>query len=114
MHAQNSDKLGSSISSVIILKVKELRKNTLRAFVDIASRQTGFEIYECVFHIKGDKAWVSPPSKAMIGRDGNTLRDSDGKVRYSSVVSFSSKAARDRWSDAVVAALQSAHPELFH
>jgi hypothetical protein len=36
----------------------------------------------------------------------------DNKGLWDPVVSFASKATRDRWSDAVIAALHAAHPEV--
>jgi hypothetical protein len=48
----------------------------------------------------------------MVGRDGVALRDDAGKVKYTPAVVFTKDAGR-RFSEAVLAALRTAHPELF-
>jgi hypothetical protein len=57
--------------------------------------------------------WASPASKPMVGKDGLVLRDEAGKVRYSPIVSFESRQARDRLSRAVIDTLRQTHAEVF-
>ena len=48
----------------------------------------------------------------MIGADGTVLKDAaTGKVRYVPVVTFTTKAIRNKWSDAVIAALRQQYPD---
>jgi hypothetical protein len=49
----------------------------------------------------------------LVDRDGNALRDQNGKMRYVPIIEFRSKEVRDRWSAAVVQAVELAHPEAF-
>ncbi len=64
--------------------------------------------------LMGDRGpWASAPSKPMIGKDGTATKDAAGKIKYVPVVEFTSKEVRQRFSDAVVAGLQAAHPEVF-
>lgn len=68
-------------------------------------------IYHYVsIHKQGDTAWASPSAKPQIGRDGSHIRR-DGKPQYAPVVSFVSKQVRDKFSDAILDALRSSHPE---
>ena len=64
--------------------------------------------------LSGDKGtWASPPSKPMIDRDGHVLRDDKGKIRYQTIIEFSSKEILNKWSNAVIDALRAGHPEAF-
>jgi hypothetical protein len=47
----------------------------------------------------------------MIDRDGAALKDQNGKDRYSPIIELTSREIRARFSNAVVEALQQAHPE---
>jgi hypothetical protein len=70
-------------------------------------------VNECTILDGPNGAWASPPARPMVNRDGTVLKDDAGKIRYQSLVEFSSKAVRTAWSDAVVEALRAAHPEAF-
>jgi hypothetical protein len=48
------------------------------------------------------------PSAPIIGPDGAQLLDVDGKRRYAQVISFETKAARERWNRAILGALAAA------
>ncbi len=49
----------------------------------------------------------------MISRDGVVLKDAKGKIRYVPIIEFSSKDVRNKFSDAVIAAMRATHPEVF-
>jgi len=55
--------------------------------------------------------WAAPPSKPMIDRDGYVVTDNTGKRRYATIIEFTSKELRDRWSAAVIEALRAAYPK---
>ena len=55
------------------------------------------------------KAWASAPGKPQIGKDGMVLKDDRGKTRYSSVLEWEDKAARERFSAVVIAAVEAKH-----
>jgi hypothetical protein len=46
----------------------------------------------------------------MLNRDGMHVKGSDGKQVWTPVILFASRELRDRWSDAVLAALRFSHP----
>jgi len=56
--------------------------------------------------------WASPPSKPMINREG-LMKDQNGKLRYQQIIEFTSKQIRNKFSDAVIAALRASNPEAF-
>ena len=91
---------------------KPLRKGSLLGFARVET-PSGMVLHDVTI-LSGERGrWASPPSKQMIGRDGTVLKDDVGKVRYSPVVEFASREARERFSAAVVAAMEAAHPEAF-
>jgi len=96
---------------VVVEDFRPLQKNTLRGFVR-ARLQSGMIIGDVAIHVGGDnKTWAAPPSKPLIDREGQVLRDADGKVRYVPLITFASRELRDRFSEAVLDALRAAHPD---
>ena len=59
------------------------------------------------------KAWALLPLKAMIDRDGNLLRDVNGKIRYSPIVESGGAELRQEFSKRVVALVRAKHPDAF-
>jgi DNA-binding cell septation regulator SpoVG len=95
---------------IVVSDWKPLRKGSLRGFVTV-SMPSGMTVHEVSIMQSNGRAWASPPSKPMIDRDGRVMLDDAGKRRYSPIIAFQSKEIRDRWSEAVIAALLAAHPE---
>jgi hypothetical protein len=98
-------------SIVIIEEFRPLLKNTLIGFARV-KMPSGLVFHDVSIHRHGDSTWASPSAKPQIGRDGSHIRR-DGKTQYSPVVSFASKEVRDKFSDAILDALRSSHPEAF-
>lgn len=96
--------------AVIVESFAEVRKNTLRGFAKVVM-PSGMTITDVSIHVQGDAAWATPPSKAMLNRDGDTMRDDTGKVRYTPIISFRSKELRNRFSSAVIEAMRQSNPE---
>jgi hypothetical protein len=95
---------------VRILDWRELRSNHLLGFAKI-ELPSGLVINDvCI--LAGERGpWASPPAKPQVDRDGNVVRESNGKLRYSPVIEFRDKETRNRWSDAVIEAVRTAHPD---
>ena len=100
-------------STPVILDWRPLRKNRLLGFAKV--RFPSGMIIADVPVLTGERGfWASPPSKPQIGSDGVVIKDSStGKVRYTPLIDFASREHRNRWSQAVVDALQTSHPEAF-
>lgn len=97
------------MAEFLISDWKPVRRGALRGFVT-ATLPSGMIVHEIsVFETNG-RAWASPPSKLMIDREGHAMLDDAGKRRYSPLIEFTEKATRDRFSDAIIAALRAAHP----
>src|SRR4051794_13265379 len=99
------------MSAFQILDWGTLAKNSLRGFAKV-EMLSGMIISEVAVMVSERGPWASPPSKPMIGRDGVQMKDDTGKARYSPVVELKSKGLRNRWSDAVIAALTAAQPDV--
>ena len=95
-----------------ILDFRALRKNSLLGFAKV-ELPSGMIVAD-VTVLSGERGpWASPPSKPMVGRDGVAMKDANGKLRYSPIIEFTSKEIRDKFSEAVIAAIRESHPEAF-
>jgi hypothetical protein len=95
--------------AIVVETFNEVRRNTLRGFAKIVL-PSGMILIDVAIHVQADAAWAMPPSKAMLDRNGDTMRDGP-KVRYAPVIAFRSKELRDRFSAQVIEALRQSHPE---
>ncbi len=102
----------STSKTIIITDWKPVARNSLRGFFT-ATMPSGIVFHEISAHVSNGKRWASPASKPMVGKDGTALKDENGKIKYAPLVSFSDKSVRDKWSDAVCAALESFAPGAF-
>ena len=86
--------------------------NRKGALVGIASIKlpNGLAIHKVMLFAQGERRWASLPAEPMIGRDGVAMTDAAGKRRYVSLLSWPDKAVADRFSAAVIAAIEAAHP----
>lgn len=102
----------SSRMPVTILEWKPVVRNSLRGF---AKLQIGaLMIGDCPVHDTQGRKWCGLPSKPMLDGDGNVKRGDDGKIRYVPLVQWATKAASERFSDSVVAALEEKYPDAFN
>jgi hypothetical protein len=95
-----------------LLTFKLVRKNSLRGFAEVRLPNQ-LIISDIVVGEANGRQWALLPSKPMVDRDGNLLRDPDGKIRYSPVVEWGSPALRDEFSKRVVALVRARHPDAF-
>jgi hypothetical protein len=89
----------------------KVERNTLRGFAKVRT-PSGIVFHDVAIHRQGDAAWASPASKPLLDRTGHHMKDSNGKAQWVPIVSFTSKELRDRFSAAVIAAVQVSHPEV--
>jgi hypothetical protein len=98
------------MTDFVIETFEPVVRNTLRGFARVRM-PSGMVLHDVSVHRKNDATWASPSSKPKIGRDGTVIKDADGKISYAPIVSFTTRDQRDRWSSAVIEALQASHPE---
>jgi hypothetical protein len=97
--------------AIVVTEFKPLVKGTLRGFAEV-HLPSGMKLHDVQILETNGRWWAGAPSKPQLNRDGVALRDTAGKIKYQPVVSFASKAIRDRFSDSVIAALWLAYPEV--
>jgi hypothetical protein len=97
-------------AAVEILEFVPRRANSLQGFAQVRL-PSGMVLHDVGIYINGARAWASPPSKPMIGRDGVAMRDDKGKIRYVALITFATKDRRDRFSEAIIEAMRIAHPD---
>jgi|SRR5579875_130988 hypothetical protein len=94
---------------------RPLRRNSLVGFADISLCLTSsawLEIDGCSVLAGKDGYWAALPSKPLIDKDGNAVRDpKNGRVQYVPLLNWSDKTVARRWSDALVRLLQTQYPD---
>jgi hypothetical protein len=95
---------------VTVIGWKPLVRNTLRGFATI-KLGAALKISDVTVHRhESGKAWASFPSKPIINADGTIKKGDNGKAIYQPILEWDSKASADRFSEAVLAAIEEAHP----
>jgi hypothetical protein len=92
---------------VTLLSWRPMNRGFLRGFATVLLGKSLKITDISVFQSNG-KAWASFPGKPLIG-DGKALLDDRGKQRYLTIMEWTDKAAGDRFSAAVTAAIIAAH-----
>jgi hypothetical protein len=89
---------------------KPMARNSLRGFADV-KLPNGLTIHDVTVHTVNGKSWASLPSKPILGADGVAKRDdATGKVKYVPVIEWPDRQTSDRFSAAVVDAVEAQHP----
>lgn len=95
---------------VALIAWKAMERNSLRGFATIRLGKS-LTIKDVTVHENNGKRWASFPSKPMLDSNGNTKRDDVGKVQYVPILEWADRDAKDRFSEAVVAAIEAEHPD---
>jgi hypothetical protein len=97
------------------MQVREFRamdRGALQGFATVVL-PSGMIVHDISIFYKDARWWASPPGKPQIGRDGCVAKDGAGRTQYSQIISFTSRAIADAFSDIVIAALRKARLEIF-
>jgi hypothetical protein len=89
-----------------------LHRNTLRGFCEIHIDEIKLSIRDVAVHQKGESRWAQLPAKPQV-RDGTLIQDAAGKIQYTALLDFDSRAVRDAFSAAVIRALLDFAPTAF-
>jgi hypothetical protein len=90
---------------IICLDWRPCNRNTLRGFARIKIPAWGLILDGLAVHEKEGRQWAQLPARPQLDKDGNVLREDDGKVRYAKIMEFDNKARAYSFSDEVVAAV---------
>ena len=94
---------------VSLLAWKPMDRNSLRGFARIRLGKSMI-ISDVAVHCSHGRRWAQPPAKAQLDKDGIAKRDEKGKVAYVPVIEWTDRDASDRFSEAVIAAVEREHP----
>ena len=94
--------------SVSLLEWKPLRSNSLLGFASV--RLGALKLRELTVHASNGRRWVGLPARPQIDKAGVAKRDGKGKIQYSPVLEWDNKDTADRFSSAVIAAIEREHP----
>lgn len=100
--------------SIRILECKPLPGPATFAAVDVA-HPSGMIIKGVLILARkyGEGVYALPPGKAQLaGLSAIEDPRKPGKPKYTNFIDFTDKQTRERWSDAVVAAVRDQHPEV--
>lgn len=93
---------------VALLEWKEMKRNSLRGFAKVRVGKT-LVLSDVTVHASGGRRWAQPASKPQVGKDGVALKDSNGKIKYTSVCEFIDEG-RDQFSLGVIEAVEREYP----
>jgi hypothetical protein len=92
----------------ICLAWKPMRRNTLLGFAKV---QLGaLIINDVTINTSNGRTWANMPSKPMVDREGAAVKTAEGKTRYIPLLEWASRESSDRFSEAVVAAVEEHTP----
>jgi hypothetical protein len=94
---------------VALLGWKSLQRNSLRGFARIRLG-TSMIISDVAVHCAHGRRWAQAPAKPQLDKDGNAKRDDKGKVAYVPIIEWADREASDKFSEAVIAAVEREHP----
>jgi hypothetical protein len=95
----------SSQNEIIILDWRPCERGTLLGFAKIKVPAWHLTIDGVALYRKDGKQWAQPPSKPMLDSNRKLMLDEAGKPKYSRVLEFTDREIADRFSEAVVAAV---------
>lgn len=72
----------------------------------------GLVIADIGIFSKDAARWSQMPSEPMRDRDGQLLKDDHGKVRYRSPLKWANRSLQERFSHALITAIESKHGRL--
>jgi hypothetical protein len=90
---------------------KPLVRGSLRGFATVEISSIGLKIIDVPVLTSANGVWATLPSKPELDSEGRRKIDINGKPTWASVVEWKSRELRERFSDAVIAAVRQAHPD---
>jgi hypothetical protein len=97
-----------SRARMVLTDWRPFNKNTLRGFAAV-ELPNGLTITDISVHLSHGKSWASLPSRPQLNADGTARRGDDGKIVYSSILKWRDRDLADRFSAAVVQAVEAEH-----
>jgi hypothetical protein len=90
---------------IICLEWRPCERNTLRGFAKIKVVSWSLIVDGVAIHEKNDRKWAQLPGRPQLDKDGNALKDENGKVKYAKILEIDDKRVSWEFSEAVVQAV---------
>ncbi len=95
---------------IAILEWRPVERNTLRGFCTARIEAWHLVVADIAVDLhESGRRWAQLPAKPQITTDRQPIVK-DGKLQYSKIIWFADRVVADRFSDAVVKALDAAYP----
>ena len=94
-----------------LIQWRPMPRNSLRGFAT-AELPNGLTIADISVHVSHGKAWASLPAKPQMNADRTARRADDGKIIYRPILKWRDRDLADRFSAAVVQAVEAEHGAL--
>jgi len=95
-----------------IINFKAINKSNLVGFAEIVM-PSGIGFVDVTIMRKESHYWAMPPTKPVLVNGAHKTDPDTNKPVYAQIITFSSKELKQKWSDAVIAALKKSYPEVF-
>jgi hypothetical protein len=89
---------------------RALRRNTLIGFARVRIPELRLVIHDVAVHMRGGAKWIALPGKPMM-KNGELIKDHDGRPQYVTVLEFDSRAVADAFRDRCIAAVLAYAPD---
>lgn len=96
------------MSQLTIISWRPHAKGALRGFCDVQLPNT-LTIRDITVHAKDGRAWINLPGKPELDPTGAQKRDQYGKALYKRVIEWPDKETANRFSQAVIQAIEQEH-----
>ena len=73
-------------------------------------RLGALKMSDLTVHASHGKRWVGLPARPVLGQDGKPQTDDKGKVRYAAILEWDNRDTGDRFSEAVIQAIEREFP----
>jgi hypothetical protein len=93
-----------------LISWKPIAKGALRGFATV-ELPYGLRLIDCPVLAGTKGLWVALPTKPQLDRDGRQRMGADGKPAYSPVIEWRNRDLANRFSAAVIALVDAAHPD---
>jgi hypothetical protein len=84
---------------------KPLTRGSMLGFADL-ELGNGLILKGCTLLESNGRRWCNPPGRPTLDGERKVTIGADGRIVYASVVDFTTKAIRSKWSEAAVAAIE--------
>jgi hypothetical protein len=90
---------------IVILEWRPVERGSLCGFAKVQVPAWRVTIAGVALHRRDGRAWAQLPSRPMLDGNRQLMLDENGKPKYSRVLEFTDREIADRFSEAVVAAV---------